>query len=306
MTATRTRFPPDRQLNARMLATMFLLAMLYAVFVAALLLLLGSWILAVVVIGAMVAAQYWFSDKIALFAMRGQLVSPSERPELHAIVDRLCATADMPKPALAVSALDLPNAFATGRSPDHAVLCVTTGLIRRLDAAELEAVLAHELSHIAHRDVAVITVASFLGVLAGMVVRFGFYSTLLGGRGRTGNPAFLAAIAVLTLVSAAVYTLSFLLIRTLSRYRELAADRAAGMLTGRPSDLARALTTLDSSLSRIPVRDLRTAQSFNALFITPAHGSRSGLRGMLSTHPSLQRRLEQLAELGSALGENRQ
>jgi heat shock protein HtpX len=196
----------------------------------------------------------------------------------------------------------MPNAFATGRSPKHAVLCVTKGLTQRLDDAELEAVLAHELSHIAHRDVAVITIASFLGVLAGLLVRFAFYGALLRGRGR-GNPAILGVLAIMMVASAAVYTISFVLIRTLSRYRELAADRSGAMLTGRPSDLARALTTLDSSVSRIPVRDLRTAQSFNAFFITPVRGSQPGLSRLFSTHPSLDKRLEQLAELATLLGE---
>ena len=302
----RTRFSPDRQLSVRMLATMFLLGLLYVVFVAALLAVLHSWILVVVIAGALLAAQYWYSDKIALFAMRGHVVTASEQPKLHGIVDRLCATADMPKPALAVSELDLPNAFATGRNPDHAVLCVTTGLMRRLDDDELEGVLAHELSHIAHRDVAVITIASFLGVLAGLVVRFAFYGALFGGRGRQTNPAFLAMITVLMLVSAAVYTASFLLIRTLSRYRELAADRSGALLTGRPSHLASALLKLDSAAVRIPVRDLRTAQSFNAFFITPVHGSRTGrFSGLLSTHPSLQQRLDQLGELATRLGDTR-
>ena len=302
----RTRFAPDRQLSLRMLATMFLLGLLYVVFVAVLLALLHSWILVVAIAGVLLVAQYWYSDKIALFAMHGKLVTAQQQPHLHGILDRLCATADMPKPALALSALDLPNAFATGRSPDHAVLCVTAGLMRRLDDDELEAVLAHELSHIAHRDVAVITIASFLGVLAGLVVRFAFYSTLIGGRGRQSNPAFLAMIAVLMLVSAGVYTISFLLIRMLSRYRELAADRAGALLTGRPSHLAAALLKLDGAAARIPVRDLRTAQAFNAFFITPAHGARTGrLSGLLSTHPSLQQRLDQLGELATQLGDTR-
>jgi len=298
----RTRFPLDRQLTARMLATMFLLGLLYAVFVVVLLAVLGSWIWVVVIAAALLISQYWYSDKIALFAMRGRVVTAEEKPHLHAIVDRLCAAADMPKPALAVSATSLPNAFATGRSPQHAVLCVTNGLTSRLDDAELEAVLAHELSHIAHRDVAVITIASFLGVLAGLLVRFAFYGALLRGRGR-GNPAILGVVLMLMMVSAGVYAVSFLLIRTLSRYRELAADRSGAMLTGRPSDLARALTTLDTSMSRIPTKDLRTAQAFNAFFITPVGGPRAGFSGLLSTHPSLDKRLEQLAELATQLGE---
>jgi heat shock protein HtpX len=292
----------DRQLNARMLATMFLLGLLYAAFAVVLFEVLGSWIWVVLIAAGLLLAQYWYSDKIALFAMRGHVVTEEQAPKLHAIVDRLCAAADMPKPALAMSDTNLPNAFATGRSQKHAVLCVTKGLTRNLDDAELEAVLAHELSHIAHHDVAVITIASFLGVLAGLLVRFAFYGALLRGRVR-GNPAIFGVLAIMMVTSAAVYALSFVLIRTLSRYRELAADRSGALLTGRPSDLARALTTLDSSVSRIPVRDLRTAQSFNAFFITPVGGSRAGFGGLLSTHPSLDKRLEQLAELATRLGE---
>jgi len=300
----RTRFSPDRQLSARMLATMFLLGLLYAAFGALLLDLLGSWTVVVAIAAALLAAQYWFSDKIALFALHGHVVAPADQPRLHGIVDRLCATADMPKPALALSAIDLPNAFATGRNPGHAVLCVTTGLMRRLDDEELEGVLAHELSHIAHRDVAVITAASFLGIVAGLIARFAFYGALLGGRGRQGNPALLAFISILMAVSAAVYAISLLLIRTLSRYRELAADRAGALLTGRPSQLAAALTKLDTPGARIPTRDLRTAQAFNAFFFVPARrGAPTPLSGLLSTHPSLQRRLDQLAAISTELGQ---
>src|SRR5690349_3438351 len=170
----QSRFRSDRRLTVRMTVTLFLLGLLYVVFVGALIVLLRSWVLVVVVVAAMLGAQYWFSDRVALFAMRGQVVDRDEYPELHGVVDRLCAIADMPKPVVAVSEMDMPNAFATGRNPDHAVVCVTTGLLRRLEPAELEGVLAHELSHVAHKDVAVITIASFLGVIAGLLVRFAF------------------------------------------------------------------------------------------------------------------------------------
>ncbi|GAA3237020.1 zinc metalloprotease HtpX [Streptomyces thermocoprophilus] len=235
----RSRFRSDRRLTVRMTVTLFLLGLLYVGFVAALIVLLRSWVLVVVLVGAMFVAQFWFSDRIAMFAMRGRVVEREEYPELHAVVDRLCAIADMPKPVVAVSEMDMPNAFATGRNPNHAVVCVTTGLLRRLEPSELEGVLAHELSHVAHKDVAVITIASFLGVVAGLIVRFAFYSGLFGGRKDQNTAAVLAAVIG---VSVAVYALSFLLIRALSRYRELAADRAAAQLTGRPSALASALT----------------------------------------------------------------
>ncbi|MEU3524289.1 zinc metalloprotease HtpX [Streptomyces sp. NPDC038707] len=297
----RSRFRSDRRLTVRMGLTLFLLGLLYVGFVAALIVLLRSWVLVAVLVGALFVAQFWFSDRIALFAMRGRPVAREECPELHAVVDRLCAIADLPRPVVAVSEMDMPNAFATGRSPDHAVVCVTTGLLRRLEPAELEGVLAHELSHVAHKDVAVITVASFLGVLAGLVVRFAFYSQIFGGGRRDQNTAIVLA-AVLG-VSVAVYAISFVLIRALSRYRELAADRAAALLTGRPSALAAALTKVSGEIARIPTKDLRTAQAFNAFFFTPATGREPGIERFFSTHPTLRQRLEQLGRISAELGE---
>lgn len=300
--AMQSRFQPDRRLNMRMGVTLFLLGLLYVAFVAVLIVLLKSWVLVVVIAAALLGAQYWFSDRIALFAMRGRIVEREEYPQLHGVIDRLCATADMPKPAVAVSTMEMPNAFATGRNADHAVVCVTTGLLRRLEPAELEGVLAHELSHVAHRDVAVITVASFLGVLAGLIVRFAFYSQLFGGGRRDQNTAvvFMAVMGV----SAAVYALSFLLIRALCRYRELAADRAGAMLTGRPSALASALTKLTGDISKIPTRDLRTAQAFNAFYFTPASGKTPGIQRLFSTHPSLEERIDQLGRISHELGDS--
>jgi heat shock protein HtpX len=298
----RSRFQSDRRLTVRMTVTLFLLGLLYVAFVAALIALLKSWVLVVVIAAVALGAQYWFSDRIALYAMHGRIVEREEYPQLHGVVDRLCAVADMPKPLVAVSDLDMPNAFATGRNPDHAVLCVTTGLLRRLEPDELEGVLAHELSHVAHKDVAVITVASFLGVIAGLVVRFAFYSELFGGRGRKDQNTVAVFGAVMG-ISALVYAISFLLIRALSRYRELAADRAAAHLTGRPSALASALTKVTGDISRIPTKDLRTAQAFNAFYFTPAFGAEPGISRLFSTHPSLEQRLEQLARISAELGE---
>lgn len=298
----QSRFRSDRRLTVRMGVTLFLLGLLYVAFVAALIVLLKSWVLVVVLAAALLGAQYWFSDRIALYAMHGRTVEREEYPELHGVVDRLCAVADMPKPVVAVSDMDMPNAFATGRNADHAVICVTTGLLRRLEPAELEGVLAHELSHVAHKDVAVITVASFLGVIAGLIVRFAFYSQLFGGRGRKDQNT-LAVFAAVMAVSAAVYAISFLLIRALSRYRELAADRAAALLTGRPSALASALAKVSGEIARIPTKDLRTAQAFNAFYFTPALGAEPGLSRYFSTHPSLEQRLEQLGRISAELGE---
>src|SRR4029450_7794975 len=207
--------------------------------------------------------QYFYSDKIALYSMHGRIVSPAEAPELHAVVDRLCALTDAPQPQGATPAPDLPNPFAPGRPPKRAVLCVTTGLLRRLEPEELEGVLSHELAHVAHRDVAVMTIASFLGVLAGVITRMALY-VRMGGRDRDNNAAvvFLAVVVA----SAIVYALSFLLIRTLSRYRELAADRAGAIVTGRPSTLASALVKVTGEMGRIPTRHQRQGGGFNGFF----------------------------------------
>jgi heat shock protein HtpX len=260
-----------------------------------------SFVFALVLAGGLLFAQYAFSDRIALFAMGGREVSPAQAPVLHGIVDRLCALADMPKPRVAIADVDLPNAFATGRDPDHAVVAVTTGLLRRLDEPELEAVLSHELSHVAHRDVMVMTLASFLGVAAGLLTRMFLYSGMWGGHHDSdddGPPAFV----VIVLVSMVVYAVSFLLTRALSRYRELSADRAAAVLTGRPSTLASALMKISGEMSRIPTRDLRRAEPLNAFFFAPALSPGFSISTLFSTHPSLEQRLEQLGRLEKQLG----
>jgi heat shock protein HtpX len=301
----KSRFAPDRGLTGRMLLTTFLLGLLYLVFIAVLLVLLKSTFVAVLIAAALLFVQYWFSDRIALYAMGGRTVTREQAPELHAVVDRLCALADMPKPAVAIADVDVPNAFATGRSEKRAVLCVTTGLMRRLDAEELEGVLAHELSHVAHRDVVVMTVASFLGVLAGLITRIGMYTGFYGGvgrgRGRDGDNTALVFLVVV-LVSAVVYAVSFLLTRALSRYRELSADRSGAILTGRPSALASALTKVSDGMARIPTRDLRQAEPFNAFFFAPAVAPGFSLSSLFSTHPALDQRLSQLAALSRQLG----
>ena len=294
------RIKPDAGLVRRMVLTMFLLGLLYVVFIGVLIAVDVPWIFVLLIAGGGLFLQYFYSDRIALHAMRGRIVSPEEAPELHAIVDRLVALSDAPKPQVAIARSDVPNAFATGRSPKRAVVCVTTGLLRRLDREELEAVLAHEISHVAHRDVAVMTIASFLGVLAGMIARFGVYMRF-GGRGRDNNAA--VVLLVVLLVSAVVYVLSFILTRTLSRYRELAADRAGATLTGRPSVLASALVKVSGEMSRIPSRDLREAEAFNAFFFAPALAKGVSLSTLFATHPPLEQRLEQLGRLSAQLGE---
>jgi heat shock protein HtpX len=295
-----TRYPKDPGLTARMTLTIFLLGLLYVVFIGALLAVGVSYTIVIVIAGGLLFAQYFFSDKIALFSMHARVVSEQEAPELHAMVDRLCALADMPKPKVGIAESDVPNAFATGRSPKAAVVCVTRGIMRRLDYQELEAVLSHELSHVAHRDVAVMTIASFLGVLAGLITRFTLYAGMFGGYGGgrdNDNNNGAAAVLGILLISIIVYAISFLLTRALSRYRELSADRSGAILIGAPAALASALTKVTGAMSQIPTRDLRSAEAFNAFFFAPALTKGFSLSSLFSTHPSLEKRLEQLARL---------
>ncbi|MFF4422419.1 zinc metalloprotease HtpX [Streptomyces sp. NPDC001549] len=299
-TRSHSRYVPDRGLTTRMVMTMFLIGLLYVVFVGVLLALFrGSWPVILVVAGGLFIAQFWFSDRIAAFSMGAREVTPEQAPELHGTVDRVCALADMPKPRVAIADSDVPNAFATGRGERTALVCVTTGLLRRLEPEELEGVLAHELSHVAHRDVAVMTIASFLGVLSGVMTRIALYSGL-GRDSRDGNAAVVALL--IPLVSAVVYVISFLLTRLLSRYRELSADRAAALLTGRPSALASALTKVTGEMARIPSRDLRKAEPFNAFWFAPAFSSKESLGRLLSSHPTLEERLDRLGKISAQLG----
>jgi heat shock protein HtpX len=282
-----------------MLFVMFLLGLLYVAVMGGLIASGMNFGVVLVIAGGLLFAQYYFSSKIALFSMHARVVSPEEAPQLHGIVDRLCALADMPKPRVAIAESDVPNAFATGRSPKDAVVCATTGIMRRLEPAELEAVLAHELSHVAHRDVAVMTIAGFLGVVAGFITRSMFWfggMGMGGGRDDDDNNGALQWM-VIVLVSVIVYAISFLLTRALSRYRELSADRGAAVITGSPSTLASALTKVTGAMSQIPTRDLRSAEAFNAFFFTPAVAPGFSISSLFSTHPTLERRLEQLAEL---------
>ncbi|GAA3874094.1 zinc metalloprotease HtpX [Streptomyces sedi] len=294
----RTRYAPDRGLTRRMGLTMFLIGLLYVVFVGVLIAAFGNaWPFIVLLAGGFLFAQFWFSDRIAAYSMGAREVTPEQAPELHGAVDRLCALADMPKPKVAIADTDVPNAFATGRSQKKAMVCATTGLLRRLERDELEGVLAHELSHVAHRDVAVMTVAAFLGVLAGLITRIALWTGLSRG-GRNNN----ALLLLIPLVSAVVYVISFLLTRVLSRYRELSADRTGALLTGRPSALASALTKVSGQMGRIPTRDLRQAEPFNAFYFAPAL-SGDGLSRLFSSHPTLEQRLDRLGRLSRELGQ---
>ncbi len=304
----RTRFLPDTGLTVRMTAVMFLLGALFVTLVVALMYVFGSSPGIVVLIGlagiGVAFFQWWNSDKAALRAMGAREVSPEEAPELHGMIDRLCAMADMPKPRVAIADTNLPNAFATGRSPNRSAVCVTTGILRTLTAEELEGVLAHELSHVAHRDVLVMTVAASAGILAGMVTRGAQFGGLGLGRSRSNNNNGGGAIAffAVLIVSLVVYAISFLLMRLLSRYRELCADRSGAYLTQKPSALASALTKISGEMNAVPERDLRAAQPMNAFFIAPAvRGLTMGT--LTSTHPPLEQRLDQLAKIAASLGQ---
>ena len=306
--ATKTRFAPDRGLTSRMVIVMFLIGLLAVAFVAALVAFVPGQDLPIVLILAAIilGAQFFFSDKIATFAMGAKEVTPQQAPELHAMVDRLCAMANMPKPRVAIAETPVPNAFATGRNPNNAVICVTTGLLRNrsLTNEEIEGVLAHELSHVAHRDVLVITIASFLGILAGLIARMAFYAGIFGGggRGRRDQNAALAELVIM-LLSVVTYAISFLLVRALSRYRELAADRAGAHLTGNPMALASALQKITGDMGKIPQQDLRAAEPYNAFYFAPALANKESVMALLATHPSTEKRVEQLVKISNELGQ---
>jgi heat shock protein HtpX len=327
----RTRYASDPGLIARMGATMFLMGLLFAAFGTGLAYLViryadrthsggggdafGATFIAfaaIIGVGSALASYFW-SDQIALRTSGARLVNPGDSEEaarLHGIVDRLCALANMPKPKVAIAPTSMPNAFATGRNSNRAVVCATKGIMDKLDNEELEGVLAHEMSHVAHRDVTVMTVASLLGIVAALMVRFAFYSELFGGgRGRGGgnNNANGLLILPMMALSMVVYAVSFLLIRMLSRYRELSADRSGALLTGRPSKLASALIKVTGDMGRIPTKDLRAAEPLNAFFFAPAlrpkrPGQPQGIGEIFSTHPSLEKRLAQLEKISSQLG----
>jgi heat shock protein HtpX len=295
-----TSFGRDTGLQVRMLTTMLLLGLVYIVFFAVLFASAGGAI-ALIGCGAFLAFQFFGSDKLALRSMGAQEVSPQEAPELHAMIERLCVQADIPKPKIAVVASPVPNAFALGRSQKTATVCATTGIMDLLSPAELEAVMAHEITHIVNRDVMIMTLAGFFASIASMIVQFGF---LFGGGGYGGGgydddddgPSFMAII----LISAVVWVVSFFLMRMLSRYREFAADRGAAVITGRPSALSSALLKLSGINDRIPQSDLRAHAEMNAFYIVPVK-VKDSLYNLFSTHPSMEKRVEALSRLEAQL-----
>ena len=298
----KSKIETDHKLDVRMFITGLALVALYAIIVSVLLSLGVSTVLVIVIAAALIFSQYYFSDKIAMLSMHAKEVTPQQEPRLHEIVDRLCLLADMKKPRVGVAEMDMPNAFATGRNPNHAVICATRGLMNRLNDEELEAVLAHELSHVAHRDVAIMTIASGVGMLAGLVSRMALFGAMFGGGGRGGKGGqniVLLEMATL-LISILIYIVSFLLTMALSRYRELAADRSGAILIGKPSVLASALVHITGDIGKIPRTDLRKTEGMNAFFFAPALSGNSAAT-LFSTHPSLQKRLDQLNKLEKEL-----
>src|SRR3954452_3926040 len=298
-----TRFRSDVGLTARMTSVMFLLGGIFVALIVILMFLLPSaWAPIIAIVGLGIVWFQWYnSDTVAMKAMRAREVTPQQAPELHAMIDRLCALADMPKPRVGVADVKVPNAFATGRSPNRSVVCVTTGILGMLSADEMEAVLAHELSHVAHRDVLVMTIASSAGSIAGGLSRGAQYGALFGGGRLDNNNNGVPVLLVVLGVSLLVYAVSFFLTRLLSRYRELCADRSGAYLTMKPQALATALDRISGGMNAIPEKDLRASSAMNAFFIAPALKGVS-LNQLTSTHPSLEQRLNQLAKIEAELG----
>jgi heat shock protein HtpX len=297
----RRSYGRDRGLSLRMLLTTSLLGLLYVVFAVVLFEVLNvGLVFMLVIIGALAFFQYFTSDKLALAAAGAKIVERDQAPQLHDMVERLCAMADLPKPRVAIIDTDVPNAFATGRNPKHAALAVTRGLWQRLEPQEVEGVLGHELSHIANRDVLVMTIASFFAMLAGLLTRFGLYSGMFGG-GRSRDNNSVPVWLIVLLVSVVTYFLSQILILAISRYREFAADRGSALITGAPEHLMSALQKISSDMFRIPQRDLREVEGMNAFFIIPT-SVKTATSQLFQTHPPLEKRLAALAEIAREMG----
>ena len=297
MARQRTSFGRDSGLQTRMLLTMFLLGLLYVVFVAVLLAAGAGVGVMVVVVAALTFGQLFLSDKIALRAMGAKEVTPEEAPGLHAMIERLCIQADLPKPRIAVADTPVPNAFAMGRSQKKAVVCASTGIMNTLEPHELEGVMAHELTHVKNRDVMIMTIASFFASVAAMITQFGFFfGGGFGGDDDDSGPGFL----VVLLVSFLVYIVSYFLMLALSRYREFAADRGSAIITGRPSALASALIKISGAMEKVPEQDLRAAGQMNAFFIVPT-SVKSAVQTLFSTHPPMEKRIAALERFEAQL-----
>jgi heat shock protein HtpX len=297
----RRAYGRDGGLTARMVSVTFLLGALYVAFFVVLWQIVNVGIgFALIFAGGLALFQWYTSDKVALLASGAKVVTPEQEPRLHEMVDRLCAMADLPKPRVAIIDTEMPNAFATGRSPKHSAVAVTRGLLERLEPREVEGVVAHELSHIGNRDVTIMTVASFFAMLAAILTRIGLYSGMFGGRNRDsggGAPVWL----ILLLVSIVTYVLSWVLMMAISRYREYAADRGAALITGAPENLMSALQKIASRMVQIPQRDLREVERMNAFFIVPTN-VKARAAELFMTHPPLEKRLAALSQIAREMG----
>ena len=298
--ARPAQFGKDTGLQVRMLTTMFLLGLVYVVFAGVIFAAGGGAVAIALFAAVMLSVQFFASDKLALRAMGAKEVSPAEAPELHAMIERLCIQADIPKPKIAVANTEMPNAFAMGRSQKHATVCATTGILNLLSPAELEGVMAHEITHIVNRDVAIMTMASFFASIASIIVQFGFFFGGGIGGGSSSDDDDNPSFAVVMLVSVLVYVVSFLLMQALSRYREFAADRGAAVITGRPSALSSALLKLSGAIQRTPTQDLRAAGELNAFFIVPV-SVKNSITGLFATHPPMEKRIAALSRLEAQL-----
>ena len=297
----RRSYGRDAGLSLRILLTTTALGLLYVVFAVVLFQVLNVGLAPMlVIVFALAFFQYYTSDKLALRAAGAKIVERDEAPQLHDMIERLCAMADLPKPRVAIIDTDVPNAFATGRNPKNSAVAVTSGLWRRLEPQEVEGVLAHELSHVANRDVLIMTVASFFAMLAGLLTRFGLYSGMFGG-GRSRDNNSVPVWLIVLLVSVITYFLSQILILAISRYREFAADRGSALITGAPEHLMSALQKISSEMFRIPQRDLREVEGMNAFFIIPAN-VKGSINSLFMTHPPLEKRLAALAEIAREMG----
>jgi heat shock protein HtpX len=298
----RRSYGRDAGLTIRMILTSGLLGLLYVIFAVVLINVLNVGVAPMIlIVGGLAIFQYYTSDKLALAAAGAKVVSREEAPALHDMVERLCAMADLPKPKVAIMDTPVPNAFATGRSPKHAAVCVTTGLWDRLEPKEIEGVLAHELSHIANRDVLIMTVASFFAMLAALLTRFGLYAGMFGGGGNRDNNNGPPVWLIVTVVAIVVYALSYVLIRTISRYREYAADRGSALITGAPEYLMSALQKISSQMTLIPNRDLREVEGMSAFFIISPR-IKSAFGELFMDHPPIEKRLAALSEIAREMG----
>jgi heat shock protein HtpX len=281
-----------------MVLTLFLLGLVYAVLVGVLFAAGAGAVLIAVIAGGLFLVQFFTSDKIALASMGAHEVSPQQAPELHAIIERLCIQANMPKPRVAIADTAMPNAFAVGRTPKSSTVCATTGLLQLLSPAELEGVLAHELTHIQNRDVMVMTLASFFASVASFIVQMGFwFGGMFGSDDEDGGPGAIVVI----LVSAVVYAISFVLLQALSRYREFAADRGSAIITARPSALISALMKISGGMGQIPQQDLRAAPSNLAAFYIIPPRAKQAAANLFSTHPPIEARIAALQRLEAQL-----